>query len=76
MHGGQEFHEAPVRCRTGAMSSMTPECAHAQGPGVQSSHGVLMHRGQKFNDAPVRSGTGATNSMRPQCADAKGIEVQ
>ena len=65
-HGrGHDFNEAPVRSRTGAMSSMGPQCEPAEEPRVQCSPSALTHRGQESNETPVRSRAGARISMRP-----------
>ena len=68
----EELNEALVRSRTGAMSSVRPQCAYAQGPRFQRSPCVVTHRGHEFKAAPVPSCAGASVSIRPQRAHTQG----
>ena len=68
----QESNEAPVCPCTGAVISVRPQYAYAQGLGVHDDPSALMYRGHEFNEAPVCSRTGAVISIRPHVLTHRG----
>ena len=48
-----DVKEAPLRSRTGAMSSRRPQCDAVEGPSGQRVSSALTHRGHEFKEVLV-----------------------